>query len=283
MSDQFFSGNLLDRSFGRRKDENFLSECLETNPKLLIVSIPGQDLKPGSDGRSSTSPRLLCYDSYIEYCNIDEVLLITSCNSISDLIERYIVILLGCLHNTTDSASNTIISNSEVFNFHDYTDSPVKNKHDPVKECEEWYISIALPSSIATLVLNHKRKQVEDPNSLKYEDGRSMLVKLRSQHELAMAGQAIALVSWHEASKFDGRLGQTTTPIECGMKRIPTGSSSSLSKLYPRVDPVVIGCIISPDGKMCLLGKMRKMPKNFFSCLSGFIEVLFFYSLAIKV
>lgn len=41
---------------------------------------------------------------------------------------------------------------------------------------------------------------------------------------------------------------------------------------YPRTDPVIIMAIISPDGESVLLGRQKKWPKGFYSCLAGFCE-----------
>lgn len=41
---------------------------------------------------------------------------------------------------------------------------------------------------------------------------------------------------------------------------------------YPRTDPVIIMAIISPDGEKVLLGRQKKWPSGFYSCLAGFCE-----------
>ncbi|KAF8931194.1 Peroxisomal NADH pyrophosphatase nudt12 [Dissophora ornata] len=41
---------------------------------------------------------------------------------------------------------------------------------------------------------------------------------------------------------------------------------------YPRTDPVVIVCVISPDGERVLLGRQAVWPKGMYSCLAGFVE-----------
>lgn len=101
-----------------------------------------------------------------------------------------------------------------------------------------------------------------------YIDGRGCLLRL-SVEDKAIAGQALAFCSWHDANLYDGRTGGLTNQVECGLKR-RVGDSGT--KLYPRVDPVVICMVFSPSKEHVLLGKMRKNPKNFFSCISGFIE-----------
>ena len=37
-------------------------------------------------------------------------------------------------------------------------------------------------------------------------------------------------------------------------------------------DPVVIVCVISPDGERVLLGRQAIWPKGMYSCLAGFVE-----------
>lgn len=50
-------------------------------------------------------------------------------------------------------------------------------------------------------------------------------------------------------------------------------STKTLSNFhYPRTDPVIIMAIISPDGEKVLLGRQKKWPAGFYSCLAGFCE-----------
>lgn len=50
-------------------------------------------------------------------------------------------------------------------------------------------------------------------------------------------------------------------------------STTTLSNFcYPRTDPVVIMGVLSPDGEKLLLGRQKKWPPNFWSCLAGFLE-----------
>lgn len=98
-------------------------------------------------------------------------------------------------------------------------------------------------------------------------DGRQMLVMLPTE-DLAVAGQALAMCSWHASNQFDGVFGKPTRSIEGGAKR----GTAHGTKVYPRTDPVVIVAVLSPDKSKMLLGNMKLMPSNFYSCLSGFVE-----------
>ena len=102
------------------------------------------------------------------------------------------------------------------------------------------------------------------------EDGRKALLVLPSA-DLAIAGQAMTLCSWHATAQFDGRTGRPTLPIECGVKRQAADAGSL--KVYPRVDPVAIAVIVSPDRDHILLVRMKAMPGMFYSCVSGFVDV----------
>jgi NAD+ diphosphatase len=55
------------------------------------------------------------------------------------------------------------------------------------------------------------------------------------------------------------------------------GARGTLAKLYPRVNPVVIMLVVSPDGQKLLLGRSARFTKmnkvGFFSCLAGFVDV----------
>ena len=151
-----------------------------------------------------------------------------------------------------------------------------------------WQVVIHLTESESE-VLNSFNENLSDALKLSETEiffcgGRDLIKQLSnsSRGSIAIAGQALTMVSWHERSLYDPSTGEKTVAIECGWKRRSVNFPEA-PKLYPRIDPVVIACVISPDGSQCLLGNMKSMPKNFFSCLAGFIEVshniiiMFFY------
>lgn len=119
----------------------------------------------------------------------------------------------------------------------------------------------------------NQTKNDYEKDGIKYNfmDGRTMLTSMLPKAEIAIGGQAISMSKWHATSKFDSINGMPTRPVECGLKRKCIDNDTSL-KLYPRIDPVVIAAVISPDRSKILLGKMKAMPTGFYSCLSGFIE-----------
>ena len=117
--------------------------------------------------------------------------------------------------------------------------------------------------------------QKQHPSSVQdwqWQKGRELLGHMRKA-ELAVAGQALALVSWHSKNRFSPVNGLPTEAIEAGAKR---ADQQGKTRVYPRVDPVAIFAIISPDNQHILLGRSARFKKQgrqgFFSCLAGFIE-----------
>ena len=203
-----------------------------SNPTTLGIIVK-------TEGRAGKM--VLCEDdnqqSRLFRCNVQHVLQLTGQSSLQHLIEHYVVILLGFDHDTST-----------------------------------WFVCIDLGKlSVDMIHLN--------PSCL-FQTGRSALTDL-PRGDLAIAGRALAVSSWHDANSFCGKTGFPTVPIECGMKRYvpPSGETHSFSpsprripKIYPRIDPVVIAAIISPDKQYILLGSMKAYSSHFFSCLSGFVE-----------
>ncbi|UZJ56316.1 hypothetical protein CBS101457_005636 [Exobasidium rhododendri] len=123
-------------------------------------------------------------------------------------------------------------------------------------------------------------------------------------HDAAVVAQARSLIDWNERHQFCPACSRRQYSLWAGWKRAcasglgsaRAGSSfakpllvdgksfeedgkgvcittSTLSNFsYPRTDPTVIMAIVSPDGESILLGRQKKWPKGFYSCLAGFLE-----------
>lgn len=124
--------------------------------------------------------------------------------------------------------------------------------------------------------------------------------------DAAMVAQAKSLLDWNERHQYCPGCSRQQYSLWAGYKR---GCSSSLDHAvpgtnfakallsnaqhacfaqdgkgicpstqvlsnfhYPRTDPVIIMAIISPDGEKVLLGRQKKWPDGFYSCLAGFCE-----------
>ncbi|SNX87953.1 related to NPY1 - NADH diphosphatase [Melanopsichium pennsylvanicum] len=127
-----------------------------------------------------------------------------------------------------------------------------------------------------------------------------------AQADAAIVAQAKSLIDWNERHIYCPGCSRQQYSLWAGYKR---GCSSSLSTStpgsdfskaflsngihqsfdqdgkgvcpstkvlsnfqYPRTDPVIIMAIISPDGEKVLLGRQKKWPGGFYSCLAGFCE-----------
>ncbi|KAJ3085298.1 Peroxisomal NADH pyrophosphatase nudt12 [Quaeritorhiza haematococci] len=96
--------------------------------------------------------------------------------------------------------------------------------------------------------------------------------------EAAMAAQGHSMVDWHARNKFCPACGSRTNLGEAGYKRVCTNESCISHKgvhnfSYPRTDPVIIVCIVSPKGgERCLLGRQKRWPPGMYSCVAGFME-----------
>ncbi|KAL1822584.1 hypothetical protein ACET3Z_009362 [Daucus carota] len=89
--------------------------------------------------------------------------------------------------------------------------------------------------------------------------------------DLAIAGQAKALLEWHITSCFCGKCGEKTVPIDAG-RRKQCSNESCKKRIYPRVDPVVIMLVVDKQRDRALLSRQSKFVPRMWSTLAGFIE-----------
>ncbi|HEY2032577.1 MAG TPA: NAD(+) diphosphatase [Rhizomicrobium sp.] len=87
------------------------------------------------------------------------------------------------------------------------------------------------------------------------------------EKDIAILGQAKAMIDWHERHGFCARCGHATTFADAGYKRTCPNCGA---EHFPRTDPVVI--MLATHGDACLVGRGRQFPPGFFSALAGFVE-----------
>ncbi|CAI5518952.1 unnamed protein product, partial [Closterium sp. Naga37s-1] len=92
-----------------------------------------------------------------------------------------------------------------------------------------------------------------------------------ARHDLAIAGHARALLAWHRSARFCGTCGARTAPCEAGNRRL-CPVAACRSKLYPRIDPVVIMLVVHARSDRVLLARQHRFPDAMWSCLAGFME-----------
>ena len=85
--------------------------------------------------------------------------------------------------------------------------------------------------------------------------------------DLAILGQARAMIDWHQRHGFCAKCGAPTVPGDAGNKRVCTACKT---EHFPRTDPVVI--MLATEGDACLLGRNKNWPPDSFSAPAGFME-----------
>jgi NAD+ diphosphatase len=86
--------------------------------------------------------------------------------------------------------------------------------------------------------------------------------------DIAMLGQAKALLEWHARSRFCANCGQPSRMLDGGYRRV---CDACTAEHFPRTDPVVI--MLVTDGERCLLARNRRFPTSInYSTLAGFVE-----------
>ena len=106
------------------------------------------------------------------------------------------------------------------------------------------------------------------------EDGEATVIDpRRTSHPFddvsaQLVASALALLNWHERSRFSPVDGSPTRPVRAGWaRRNPmTGDEE-----FPRIDPAVI-CLIHDGGDRAVLARQAVWPPRLFSLVAGFVE-----------
>jgi NAD+ diphosphatase len=99
-----------------------------------------------------------------------------------------------------------------------------------------------------------------------FRDARSA-ASLLSGREIAMLGQAKALIDWHNRHQFCAQCGNPTDLADAGYRRI---CPACKAEHFPRTDPAVIMLVTAGD--RCLLGRNKRFTGGHYSTLAGFLE-----------
>ncbi|WP_343599650.1 NAD(+) diphosphatase [Mycobacterium sp.] len=83
-----------------------------------------------------------------------------------------------------------------------------------------------------------------------------------------LVSAALALLNWHDSSRFSTVDGAPTRPGRSGWSRVDpvTGREE-----FPRIDPAVI-CLVHDGGDRAVLARQTVWPQRLFSLLAGFVE-----------
>jgi NADH pyrophosphatase NudC (nudix superfamily) len=229
---QSFGGNPLNRSVGDKKSGGFLEELLALeSTKIVIIS---------TNQRGVKTTLCLKFESTVSLAKISVEILLN---------------LLGF------SSVDELIARRKSLETHDFITLGQEVSNG-------WLLAVSFPGLDSDLL-----PQLSSGNDIPYsfEAGRNLLVTMPpGSPDLAIAGQALSMASWHDENRFCSKTGQATEAIESGLKR---QSLVSHRRVYPRIDPVAIALVWSPDRSSFLLGNMKRSPSpQFYSCLSGFVE-----------
>jgi NAD+ diphosphatase len=99
-----------------------------------------------------------------------------------------------------------------------------------------------------------------------FRDARSA-ASLLPGHEIAILGQAKALIDWHNRHGFCAQCGSPTELADGGYRRI---CPVCKAEHFPRTDPAVIMLVTAGD--RCLLGRNKRFTGGHYSTLAGFLE-----------
>lgn len=94
-----------------------------------------------------------------------------------------------------------------------------------------------------------------------------------TEHDRSLLGTALALANFNMNNLYDTRIGVRTEMLNQGRKRTYKAMGRDNS-VYPRVDPVAMCLIESPDQLSLLLVSNRRRRKiNYYAPVSGFVEL----------
>ena len=99
-----------------------------------------------------------------------------------------------------------------------------------------------------------------------FRDARSAALLL-ADSEIAILGQAKALIDWHKRHGFCAVCGAVTMLSDGGYRRL---CPHCKAEHFPRTDPAVIMLVTA--GERCLLGRNKRFAGGHYSTLAGFIE-----------
>ncbi|KAI5780795.1 NUDIX hydrolase domain-like protein [Geopyxis carbonaria] len=106
-------------------------------------------------------------------------------------------------------------------------------------------------------------------------------------NDAAVVAMARHVLHWNDRNTFCSACGSRTMSVHGGTKRVcpatdaaapDTPRAACVSRqgvhniAFPRTDPTVIMAVVNAAGDKVLLGRQRRWPDRFYSCLAGFCE-----------
>jgi NAD+ diphosphatase len=100
-----------------------------------------------------------------------------------------------------------------------------------------------------------------------FRDLRAAAMSGLVERDIAILGQAKAMIDWHQRHGFCPKCGARTVLADAGYRRRCDACGTDH---FPRTDPVVI--MLATHDDACLVGRGKQFPPGFFSALAGFVE-----------
>ena len=104
----------------------------------------------------------------------------------------------------------------------------------------------------------------------RFEPIRSVAVKLANSRTSIVA-KARSILKWIAEHRFCSQCGASNSVLFGGYRLQCTNLACGALR-FPRIDPVVIMMVISPDNSKCLLGRSHDYPERIIAPLAGFME-----------
>lgn len=121
-------------------------------------------------------------------------------------------------------------------------------------------------------------KALTDRQKEQGRDFRKVRVDLSLEpSDAAILAQARSLVDWNTRNRFCSGCGKATLSLNAGAKRHCANANCVTqnglhNQAFPRTDPTVIMATVNSAGDRILLGRQKRWPPRFYSCLAGFVE-----------
>ena len=103
-----------------------------------------------------------------------------------------------------------------------------------------------------------------------FEPVRSVAAKLEYS-QTSIVAQARSILKWIADHRFCSRCGSGNSVLFGGY-RLQCANWACGALYFPRIDPVVIMMVTSPDNSKCLLGRSHDYPERIIAPLAGFME-----------
>ncbi|KAI5362043.1 Putative NUDIX hydrolase domain, NADH pyrophosphatase-like, Zinc ribbon, NADH pyrophosphatase [Septoria linicola] len=155
--------------------------------------------------------------------------------------------------------------------------------------CKTPAVSLGLYYGVPYFALDVSSSHYDRFKSRQKSQGRTHVptrVDLNLSHgDSAILSHARSLIDWNTRNRFCGACGGkmlsthggskvVCPPADAGVPRktaCPTRTGLH-NQAFPRTDPTVVIAPVAADAKRVLLGRGKRWPENYFSCLSGFVE-----------